>query len=147
MKIETNFLKELIKTKQLFNFIQLKNCINENRMLSKKRILAALNSTKYEKIREIIFHEFEKFMLENNCTAGIFFNEIEKQGRCNPNWLINFKEPHCPLNSIIFHYLAWYNTSHGGKFWCNLDEKWELRFDTLILKPLYDYTDNNLLFY
>ena len=137
MKIETKFLKELIKTKQLFNFIKLKNCINENRMLSKKRILAALNSTKYEKIREIIFHEFEKFMLENECTAGFFFNEIENQGRYNPNWLINFKEPSCPLNIIIFHYLSWSYTSCGSYFWLNLDKKWGLRFDTLILKPLY----------
>lgn len=137
MKIETNFLKELIKTKQLFNFIQLKNRMDEKRMLSKKRILAALNSTKYEKIREIIFHEFEKFMLENHCTAEIFFNEIENQGRYNPNWLINFKEPSCPLNIIIFHYLSWCNSSYGSKFWCNLDNEWELRFDTLIFKPLF----------
>lgn len=137
MKIETNFLKELIKTKQLFNFIQLKNCMDENRLISRKRILAALNSTKYEKIREIIFHEFEKFMLENDCTTGIFFNEIENQGRYNPNWLVNFKEPHCSLNIIIFHYLSWSNTSRGSHFWCNLDNKWELRFETLILKPLF----------
>lgn len=136
MKIETNFLKELIKTKQLFNFIQLKNCTDEKRMLSKRKILAALNSTKYEKIREIIFHEFEKFMLENNCTAGIFFNEIENQGIFNPNRLINFKELLCPLNIIIFHYLTWSYTSHGSHFWCNLDSKWALRFDTLIIKPL-----------
>lgn len=137
MKIETNFLKELIKTKQLFNFIRLKNRMDGNRMLSKKRILASLNSAKYEKIREIIFHEFEKFMLENDCTAEMFFIEIENQGRCNPNWLINFKEPHCPLNTIIFHYLSWRYASRGSYFWCNLDHKWALRFDTLIFKPLF----------
>ena len=139
--MEREFLKDLIKERELFRFLEFKKI---NVFKTEDIYLEQVDFSdfyfeferKYVWLKDIFFKMFKRFLLENDCSYEIFEREMKKQGNKLKPSVRNFAQ-------IINNHLCWSRTSQGDRYWRNMHNKWAKYFSNIFILPLYgEYAAN-----
>ena len=134
--MEKEFLKELIKDRRLFDFLELKkiDIKSTHDTCPRHRSFDFLNFhealfKKYDIFKAPILNMLKRCLLKNNCTYEMFECEMIKQGKK--------VEPTVRFSQIINHCLYWDGSLQRHEYWRNIHNKWVRYFADSVVLPLY----------
>ena len=135
--MKSEFLKEIIKERQLFKFLELKK-IKTKQLLDNGQIVYDFRPF-YSKLNEsnalnrLLADELKRFLSKKRCSYEIFAKEVKKQKRM-PISIDN-------IFNVINQNLYWSDTKQGHEFWTNIHNKWLRHFADTVVRPLYGKED------